>query len=119
MKKISHICTIVVIIILICAISFWVKSEKNKYIEAYQATEIVAVEKLGEDCMLVRNGHYWGSKPYKKGFWFGYVDKKELTAVMYTTVPTLSGDDWFVQEYVSQVGGDYNEFFDRLVSKGR
>ena len=34
---------------------------------------------------------------------------------MYTTVPTLGGDDWFVQEYCSQVGGDYNEFVDRLI----
>lgn len=106
MKKIF-----LIIVLLICVLGFKVIFERVELNDAKQVTEIVAMEKLGEDCMLITQGVYLGSAPYKKGFWFGFIDKEKLNATIYTAVPTLDGKNWFVREHISQSGGDYQLFF--------
>ena len=112
MKKFLCI-TIPIVLILICLFVFKTlsESEKEKLNSAKQATEIVAMEKLGKDCVLISQGVYLGPAPFGKGFWFGFVDKEETTAVVYTAVHTLDGKDWYVREHTSQYGGDYRLFF--------
>ncbi|MBQ7075609.1 MAG: hypothetical protein IJM94_02290, partial [Clostridia bacterium] len=88
--------------------------EKEKLNDAKQATEIVAMEKLGKDCVLVSQGIYFGPPPFGKGFWFGFVDKNETTAIIYTAVRTLDGNDWYVREHMSEIGGDHRRFFERF-----
>jgi len=95
-------------------LGFKLKSERARLNNARRVTETVATEKLGEDCMLITQGIYLGPAPYGKGFWFGFIDKEEATAVVYTAVPTLDGKDWYVREHISQYGGDYRTFFERF-----
>lgn len=112
MKKISYIIiTILLVLLLIFAIGFKIKREVKNYNEAKKATEIVAIEKLGEGCRLVQKGMYRGTPPYSRGFWFGFVDKTELKAIVFTAVPTLNGESWYVRGNISQTGGDHGKFF--------
>lgn len=113
-KGLCIIIVILLILFLIFAVGFKIKLEVKKYNEAKQATEITAIERLGEGCMLVSRGMYLGPPPFSRGFWFGFVDKEELEAIVYTAVPTLDGKDWYVREYLSQWGGDYHSFFARF-----
>lgn len=114
MKKYYIIITILLVLFFIFAIGFKIKTEVKNYNEAKQATEIVAIEKLGEGCILLDEGMYIGPPPYARGFWFGFVDKTKLKATVFTAVPTLNGESWYVRENISQTGGDHRKFFQNL-----
>ena len=109
MKKFWNIAIIVLILSAIAvAIGFKINSLTTKYNEAKEATEIVAIEQLGEGCILLESGSYKNSY-YPPGFWFGYVDEKKYKAIMFTAVPTFDGSDWIIKGNRSQTGGNpYN-----------
>lgn len=115
MKKKSYIIIIILLILLlIFALVFKVKLEVKNYNRAKQATEIAAIEELGEGCMLLDSGMYLGPPPYSRGFWFGFVDKNKIKATVFTAVPTLDGNNWYVRVNISQTGGDHRNFFKTL-----
>ena len=109
MKKVIFIISI--ILLLICALRFGIISERKKFDAAKQATEAVAIERLGENYKIVKFGWYFGMPPHKRGFWFGIIDEKEVQAIIYVAVPTLDGKDWMVREHISQYGSDHQRFF--------
>ena len=115
MKKFWNIALIVLLVSAIAvAIGFKINSEMTRRNEAYEsakeATEKVAVERLGEGCILLESGSYKNSYD-PPGFWFGYVDEKKYKAIMFTAVPTFDGSDWIVEGNVSRTGGNPYEFF--------
>ena len=111
MKKVIFIISI--ILLLICTLRFGIISERKKFDAAKQATEAVAIERLGENCRVVTYGWYKGMPPYKRGFWFGVIDETESHAIIYTAVPTLDGKDWFIRGDIAHHGGNYQDFFKR------
>jgi len=115
MRKLILIVTI--IFLLACVVGFKISREAKKYENAKGSTEILALEKLGQECKLLSHGTYLGPEPYGRGFWFGFTDKDELTAVIYTAVPTLDGDNWLIREHISWYGGNVREFFSRFKDK--
>ena len=115
MKRKTYVIVIILLILfLIFVIGSKVKLEIKNYNEAKQATEIFAVEQLGEGCILLDQGMYLGPPPYSRGFWFGFVDKTEFKATVFTAVPTLDGRDWYVRVNISRTGGDHRKFFQNL-----
>ena len=110
-KRICIIIAVLLVLFLAFAIGFRIKSEVRKYSEAKQATIAIATEQLGEGCKLIASGLYKGPAPYGRGFWYGFIDETEVKTVMFTAVPTLAGNRWFVSEHGSQIGGNPYEFF--------